>query len=162
MKHPYLARHQDPARDSPPIMLHPPAGAVHAEAQAPHDDRKEGIHLHAVPASAVEHDLLEEVLRVQREEAVGRVVQCDAVEGNPGDVALLERCEERKLVWGVSVSWEVDVRKILRQLLVGVSRHTSWDESFLYLSICVNLIVYPRRVLLKSVMPRSPVVVVDG
>ena len=80
-------------------MLHlPPHADQRFVAQTSQDGGKKGVNLHAVPASPVPDDLVEQVIEVQRERAVQAVVKRDALERDFGH---LQDLDPREQVQGV-------------------------------------------------------------
>jgi hypothetical protein len=101
-------------------MFHPPGGAIQLETERPQDGSKQLVDLHAVTAPAVGHDLVEQVLPVEREEPRGRVVQRDAVEGDPGLVMPHQAPKELQSVGRVLGPRVPDVLEVLLELFFAV------------------------------------------
>lgn len=105
-------------------MVDSSASTVHLEAEALENGREQRVDLHAVPAPAVDDNLVKEIGGIQREETVGRVVQGNAVKGHPRNVVSLERGQQRQTVARrVPVARESDVLQVSVDLLGCVRRH---------------------------------------
>lgn len=77
-------------------MLHPSSHTGHNVSYAPENIPKEGIHLHAVAATAIHHNLLEQIFGMQGQRSCGRVVQSDTVKRYSGKMMLLKQFEAQQ------------------------------------------------------------------
>ena len=74
--------------------LNPPSSAIQHIPQTTQHNTKKSVHLHAIPAAAADDDLVEQGVRLERQETMLGVVQRQAVEGDARHVAALQGCEE--------------------------------------------------------------------
>lgn len=78
--------------------LYSGSDAEHVESQDPHHVTKDGVHLNAVAASALLHDFLEEILCIDGQRAMGRVVKADGFKGHTCKMVSLKLFEELELI----------------------------------------------------------------
>lgn len=98
--------------------LHSGSDAEDVESQGPHHVAKDGVHLNAVAASALLHDLLEEIICIDGQRAMGRVVKADGFKGHASKMMGLELFEELELISGVLRARIGDVLEVVRELVL--------------------------------------------
>lgn len=101
----------------------PRADAEHGESQDSEHVAEERVHLEAVSALALLHDLLEQVLWVEGYDAVRRVVEANGLERHSGKMMGLKLGEELQLISCMLRARVGDVVEVAGELLLRVCCH---------------------------------------